>query len=262
MTEYTTGPLPGGRMYLARTRGMASGMLLMLLGAWAAIVPFIGTYLNFAFTPTAGWTWTAGRGWYEVLPGAVAFAGGLLLVASAHRAVAVFGAWLGILAGAWLIVGPQLSDILHLGSIGSPTSTSAGIRDLERLLYFTGIGGAMLLVAGVALGRLSVRSMRDIQVAGAREAAAADAVTERRTAIGAPATAGTGASTGAGTGASAMPANRPHDRHLPFLWRHRAPQQDMPVAAGRPATTSRNAADREVMPSRDVTPGEVPPQDE
>jgi hypothetical protein len=70
----------------AHTRGLASGMLLLVLGAWAAIVPFIGDYMDFAYTPTS--TWTSGRGWYELAPGAAAVVGGLLLLFSASRAVA------------------------------------------------------------------------------------------------------------------------------------------------------------------------------
>src|SRR3954469_20618844 len=42
------------------------------------------------------WHWTAGRGWFEVAPGAAAFAGGLLLLTSTNRAVTIAGSWLGI----------------------------------------------------------------------------------------------------------------------------------------------------------------------
>lgn len=119
MSYYTADPLSGGGMRMARTRGLASGMLLLVLGAWAAIVPFIGDYLDFAYTPTSTWTWTSGRGWYEVAPGAAAFVGGLLLLFSANRAVATLGAWLGIAGGAWLIIGPQLETLLDIGSTGT-----------------------------------------------------------------------------------------------------------------------------------------------
>src|SRR5262249_15355843 len=71
------------------TRGATSGALLVVLGAWAALVPFIGPYFNFAYTPAADttWYWTAARAWFEVAPGAAAFAGGLLLLVSTNRAV-------------------------------------------------------------------------------------------------------------------------------------------------------------------------------
>jgi hypothetical protein len=77
----------------AHTRGLASGMLLLVLGAWAAIVPFIGDYMDFAYTPTSTWTWTSERGWYEVAPGAAAVVGGLLLLFSANRAWPASETW-------------------------------------------------------------------------------------------------------------------------------------------------------------------------
>lgn len=174
MSGYTADQLSGGGMRMARSRGLVSGMLLLVLGAWAAIVPFIGDYMSFAYTPTGTWTWTAGRGWYEVAPGAAAVLGGLLLLFSANRAVTSLGAWLGIAGGVWLIVGPPLTPFLDLGSTGTPTATSSGVMALERLFYFSAVGAAILLVASVALGRLSVRSVGDVRAARRREAIAAE----------------------------------------------------------------------------------------
>jgi hypothetical protein len=59
-------------MWVPRTRGTVSGILLVLLGAWGALIPFVGSYVGLSFTPDGAWTWTAGRGWLEVLPGAAA----------------------------------------------------------------------------------------------------------------------------------------------------------------------------------------------
>jgi hypothetical protein len=42
MSSHTADPVGGGGMRMARSRGLASGVLLLILGAWAAIVPFIG----------------------------------------------------------------------------------------------------------------------------------------------------------------------------------------------------------------------------
>ena len=73
MTEFDT---RGSRMRMPRSRGAASGIFLVVLGAWGALIPFIGPYFDFAFTPNQSWVWTMGRGWLEVLPGAVAALGG------------------------------------------------------------------------------------------------------------------------------------------------------------------------------------------
>ena len=39
MTEFDT---RGGRMRMPRSRGAASGFLLVLLGIWGALIPFVG----------------------------------------------------------------------------------------------------------------------------------------------------------------------------------------------------------------------------
>ena len=162
------------KMRVPWTRGATSGVLLVILGAWAAIVPFIGPYLNFAYTPSTNtaWVWTEARGWFEVAPGAAAFAGGLLLLTSTNRAIAILGSWLGVAGGAWLIVGPSLTDVLDK-SIGTPDPTSStNVQALEELFFFYGVGALILFFASVALGRLSVQSLRDVAVAERRAAAA------------------------------------------------------------------------------------------
>lgn len=162
------------KMRVPWTRGATSGVLLLIFGAWAAIVPFIGPYLNFAYTPSTNtaWIWTESRGWFEVAPGAAAFAGGLLLLLTTNRAVAILGAWLGIAGGAWLIVGPSLTDVLNK-SIGTPDpASSTNVQALEELFFFYGVGALILFVASVALGRLSVQSIRDVAAAERRAAEA------------------------------------------------------------------------------------------
>lgn len=155
---------------LPRTRGATSGLLLVVLGAWGALVPFIGPWFKFAFSPDKSWHWTAARGWLEVLPGAVTVLGGLLLLVSASRITTNLGAWLGIAGGAWFIVGPQLAVPLHLGSVGSPTGSSTGLRAIEWLAYFYALGAVILFLSAAAFGRLSVVTVRDLRVAERRDA--------------------------------------------------------------------------------------------
>src|SRR4051794_33243337 len=82
MTADLDTSIRASRVRVPRSRGAASGVLLLALGAWAALVPFIGPYLNVAFTPrpNSAWHWTADRGWFHVLPGALTVLGGLLLL--------------------------------------------------------------------------------------------------------------------------------------------------------------------------------------
>ena len=59
-------------MRIPRSRGVISGILLVILGAWVAIIPFVGPTFKYAIGSTTAWDWTAGRFWLNVLPGAVA----------------------------------------------------------------------------------------------------------------------------------------------------------------------------------------------
>jgi hypothetical protein len=162
----------GSRLRVARTRGALSGLLLVVLGAWAALVPFIGPYFDFAYTPAPNlaWMWTAERGYMEVAPGVAAVVGGLILLFSTSRVMAIFGAWLGIASGAWLILGPPLAGYLRV-DLGQPDPASdLRVRTLESLFFFYATGAAILFVASFALGRMSTHSVRDVRAAERRAA--------------------------------------------------------------------------------------------
>jgi len=156
-----------------------SGILLIVLGAWGALIPFIGPYFNLSYTPDSAWQWSAARGWLEVLPGAVAVLGGLLSLMSSSRGVVSLGAWLGVGAGAWFVIGRGLADWWNIGSPGVPAGKSSAVHAVETLVMFTGLGALILFVAASAVGRLSVTSVRDVRVAQRR--AAKDEKRDRRT---------------------------------------------------------------------------------
>ena len=151
-----------GRLQMPRSRGAASGFLLILLGVWGALVPFVGPYFDFAFTPDREWAWTAARGWLEVLPGAVTAVGGFLLLSSRNRFTAMLGGWLTVFAGAWFVVGRALAGPLGLGDAGSPVAATETKRVVLELAYFYGLGVLIVFLGAIALGRLSIRSARDI----------------------------------------------------------------------------------------------------
>ena len=96
---------------MPRSRGGVAGLGLALLGLWGAVIPFVGPYFNYAYTPNTTWTWTAARFFLQVLPGAVTFFAGLVLLGSVNRANATAAGWLAVLSGTWFVVGPVLSPI-------------------------------------------------------------------------------------------------------------------------------------------------------
>jgi len=141
----------------------------MLCGIWAALIPFVGPYFNFAYTPDVTWHWTWARFWMEVLPGIGAFVGGFLLLMSGNRATALLGGWIAAISGLWLIVGPTLSMLWHHGPgyVGVPYGGNSRMA-WEQLSFFYGIGALTLFLATMSLGRLSVHSVRDVRYAERR----------------------------------------------------------------------------------------------
>ncbi len=158
-----------GKLWMPRSRGALTGLLLVILGAWGALIPFLGPYFDFAYTPGQQWVWTAVRGWLEVLPGIATLVGGLLLIASKDRASAVFGGWLAVLGGAWFVVGPAFAPVLRIGEVGDPVASAQLKRAWLEVAYFSGLGALIVFLGGAVLARLVARLARDVRAAEAHE---------------------------------------------------------------------------------------------
>ena len=144
-------------LQMRRSRGAFSGFLLMLLGLWGALIPFVGPYFDYAYTPDKAWTYNTGRLWLELLPGAAVFFGGFLLMIARGRHTALFGALLAAVAGAWFTLGPVLSPLWnnHVPMGGTPASNTVYMRIMEQLGFFTALGVVIVFVAAMALGRIA-----------------------------------------------------------------------------------------------------------
>src|SRR5580704_10357734 len=143
-------------MRIRRTHGIFGGLLVALLGIWGGIIPFVGPYFHYAFTPDKAWIYTTGRLDLEILPGAGALLGGLLLMAARSRHVALFGALLAIASGVWFALGNVFAPLWTVaGPAGGPASTGTLMRALEQVGFFTGLGVAIVLVAAAVAGRIS-----------------------------------------------------------------------------------------------------------
>jgi hypothetical protein len=168
-----------GILRVRRSRGVLSGLLLVLLGIWGALIPFIGPYFHYAYTPDKAWTYTTGRLWLDILPGAAAFLGGLIVLTSAYRPTAHFGAWLAALSGAWFALGGLIGPTwIHMQMVPGTPVGDATHRTLEQIGFFTGLGVAIVLLAAMAIGRFSVISVSDARrAARAAEETPEDATT-------------------------------------------------------------------------------------
>jgi hypothetical protein len=146
-------------MRTARSTAAISGFLIALLGIWGALVPFVGPYFDFAFGVNRTWHYTADRMWLDILPGVVAVAGGLMLLASSRRGVLLGGALLSLIAGAWFVVGPAVSLAWEsaAGPIGRPLFASTR-QMLELVGYFYGLGALIVALSAFSFGRVWTRA--------------------------------------------------------------------------------------------------------
>jgi hypothetical protein len=145
-----------------RSRGALSGLLLVLLGAWGALAPFVGPYFHYAYTPNRAFDYTMDRLWLEILPGAAALLGGAVALVSRHRLLGVLGAWLAAVGGAWFAVGRIVAPLwTNSSGLGSPVGDTLH-SVLEQIGMFTGLGIVIVFLAAVAIGRFTVVSTRDI----------------------------------------------------------------------------------------------------
>jgi hypothetical protein len=162
MTESRSG---FSSLHMPRSRGAVSGLLLLTLGAWGALIPFIGPYFHFAYEPGRAWVWSPARAWLEVFPGAVTAMGGVLLLISGNRATAMFGGWLATIAGAWFVVGRTLAPTLRLGDVGQPIAATDAKRAVIEIASFSGLGALIVFFGGAVLARVTIRTARDVELA-------------------------------------------------------------------------------------------------
>jgi hypothetical protein len=158
-----------GTLRIPRSKGALSGVLLVLLGIWGALIPFVGPYFHYAYTPDKAWDYTSGRLWLEILPGLAALVGGVLMLVSRLRPVVVLGAWLAAAGGAWFAVGGLVArKWTKIPSAGAPVGAT-GHMVLEQIGFFIGLGVVIVFLAAAAMGRFSVVAARDLAAATAAE---------------------------------------------------------------------------------------------
>jgi hypothetical protein len=145
-------------MRLPRSTGAVSGLLLVVLGLWGALIPFVGPYFDYSFGVNSTWHYTSDRLWLDILPGALTVIGGLLLIGARTRSAGIFAGWLALIGGAWLVVGPAVSLTWESGQgpIGRPLFGSTR-QMLELVGYFYGLGALIVALSAFSIGRFMSR---------------------------------------------------------------------------------------------------------
>jgi hypothetical protein len=153
-----------GMLRVRRSQGALSGGCLVLLGLWGALIPFVGPYFHYAYTPTPDRVWavTAGRMWLEVVPGAVTLLSGGIMIISRFRLLVLLSALLAALSGTWFAVGSLVAARwATLPAAGKPAGTGTARLLAEQLGFFTGLGIVIVFITALAVGRLTVLGVRE-----------------------------------------------------------------------------------------------------
>jgi hypothetical protein len=157
----------------------AVGLLILVLGVWGGLAPFVAPYFHFTLGPTKSWTWTSGRLYLDVLPGIAAVLGGLMLIGAGPRRSARLGALLALAGGIWFAIGPDVSLLWDAAGAQGAAHGSKTVRVLEMLTYHTGLGVLIAALAGYALPRFVPAREVVPEAAPATDRDAAYAATDR-----------------------------------------------------------------------------------
>jgi len=143
---------------ISRSTGALSGFMLLVLGVWGGIIPFIGPYFGYAFGSHATWHYTTDRLWLDILPAIAVVVGAMIMLEAGHRVSGTLGSWLAIAGGAWFAVGPAVARLWEHGPgpIGGPLFGHTR-QMLELVGYFYGLGALIVALAAFALGRFVTR---------------------------------------------------------------------------------------------------------
>jgi hypothetical protein len=133
-----------------------AGLLILLLGAWGGIVPYVGPAFGFSGDGTASWTWNLAHSLLFLVPGAVAVVAGALImfvgaVRPSGRALLAMAGLVAAICGAWFIVGPLAWRAMY----GSNFFVGAsGLRELAYWVgYALGPGGLLVALGAFVFGR-------------------------------------------------------------------------------------------------------------
>lgn len=134
------------------------GVIAVLAAIWGGLAPFIGPTFGYSADGSTSWNMTSSHLWLAVIPAAVAFVCGLMILVSVPRAVTGWGKGplslagvFAVLAGAWFVMGP----------VSWPVITSAShyflpadpLRELAyQVGYALGTGVVIVLAGAFVLG--------------------------------------------------------------------------------------------------------------
>lgn len=136
---------------LALSRRFA-GLMLLVLGAWGAALPYVGPLFGYRMDGTP--TFTTAHWELNLLPGIGAALAGLILIVTA-RSSSGLGGLLAIGSGAWFVVGPLFAST-WLANAQTRVASGRLSQTLAPLGYHYGLGLLIVAIGAWVLGRLLV----------------------------------------------------------------------------------------------------------
>ena len=140
-----TSPAPTAR--ISASALILVGIATVLVAIWGGIAPFIGPTFGFSADGASAWNLSDAHLLLGVLPGAVAFVAGVLILVIAPRTLSWSGrgslagaGLLAVMAGAWFVVGPVARPVLSTsGSYYVVGKSASRARVPDRLFVRPGI---------------------------------------------------------------------------------------------------------------------------
>ncbi|HEX2309392.1 MAG TPA: hypothetical protein VHH91_01635 [Vicinamibacterales bacterium] len=142
-----------------RITARSIGFLLVALGAWGAIVPFVGPEFGYPFpagSDVSSWEWSETAWQLSLLPGIATAYGGLVLLGllGSVRIAPAFGALVALAGGAWFVLG---SEFTRLWTTPPPDGTGSDWMIIATNLgYHEGLGVTIVALSAFALGLLAL----------------------------------------------------------------------------------------------------------
>jgi hypothetical protein len=127
---------------ISRSR-RGTGLVLILLGAWQALVPMVGPLFGFGMGHESAWTWNQTHLVLNVLPGGAVLIGGLVMLVSVDRATQWLGVVLAFCGGLWGVLGPSTYHV------------SSFMQIMKSYGYYYATGAVIVVVGVFTVGRLT-----------------------------------------------------------------------------------------------------------
>jgi hypothetical protein len=129
-------------------------VLTILISIWAAAVPYMGPLFGYDATGTGSWHWSLSHSLLGLVPGALAAAVGLLVLAqvrgitlgSGRLSLSVAG-FILLLCGAWIVVGPTVWPAI-LSTSGTYFVAASPLRSFVNQLGYSLGAGVMVAACG------------------------------------------------------------------------------------------------------------------